>query len=107
MEYFSLSPFYELNSINERCLRQKCDFNEKKREFKGIEFNIEHSIDKEIFIISKNIRKNQQEKILISYYYIFNGSIYQSPNLLSVITSNLESIANNINNIILEKNKDF
>ncbi len=105
LDYFSLSPFYEINSINERCFKQKCDFRERKKDFKGIEFNLEDSKDHDLFIISKSERRNSHDLILISYYYIFRGNIYQSPNLFSVLTSNVEVITNNINNLILEMNE--
>ena len=83
------------------------NFNERKKDFKGIEFNLEDSKDPDLFIISKSKRNNSNEIILISYYYIFRGNIYQSPNLFSILTSNVESITNNINNLILRKSKNL
>jgi hypothetical protein len=107
MDYFYASPFYEKNSINHICYTQKIDFNSKKFYYSGIEFNIE-SVDKEkdLFVINKCFRKNFKESTLISYYYIFKGTIYQSPDVYSVIISNVESIAHNFNTIINEINTD-
>lgn len=104
MEYFYLSPFYEKNSINQNCLIQKSNFNTQRFRQVGVEFNLEHmSKDKELYFISKNYRK-YSEAVLISYYYVFKGTIYQSPDIFSILTSNIESISNNFNNIISELN---
>jgi len=105
IEYFSLSSFYERSSINQKCISQKIDFKTKKFGLIGLEFNQESvNPEKDLFIISKSYRRSLNDLDLISYYYVFKGTIYQSPNLFSVITTNLESIANNINNLILEMN---
>ena len=105
MEYFSLSPFHERNSINQKCISQKYDFNTKKQSLIGIEFNIEHiNPDRELFLISKSYRRDFNDIFLISYYFVYRGTIYQSPNLFSVVTTHIESIANNINNVIMELN---
>lgn len=106
LEYFALSPFYEKKSINQLCAAQKADFNIKKFQFKGVEFNLEQvSKDKELFLISKNYRKGYNDTYLIAYYYIFKGTIYQSPDIYSIITSNVESITNNLVSIVNEINK--
>jgi hypothetical protein len=105
MEYFCLSSFYERNSINQKCISQKIDFKTKKYGLIGLEFNVETiNNEKDLFIISKSYRKSVNDLDLISYYYVFKGTIFQSPNLFSIITSNLESISNNINSLILELN---
>lgn len=105
MEYFSLSSFYERNSINQKCISQKIDFKTKKYGLIGLEYNLEStSLEKDLYIISKSYRRSLNDLDLISYYYVFKGTIYQSPNLFSIITTNLESIANNLNNLILEHN---
>jgi len=105
MEYFGLSSFYERNSINQKCISQKFDFKTKKYGMIGLEFNLENlNTEKDLFIISKSFRRSLDDLDLISYYYVFKGTIYQAPNLFSVITTNLESISNNINNLILEIN---
>lgn len=104
MEYFSYSPFFEKNSINQLCSIQNLDFNKQKYKEVGIEFNLESvSKDKELYLITKSHRRYEESK-LISYYYIFKGSVYQAPDIYSVITSNLESITNNFVNIITELN---
>ncbi len=93
------SPFYEQNSINQKLLQQKVDFASKRFFHSGIEFNLD-SVSTDLFVISKIYRRNYNDTMLISYYYIFKGTIYQSPDVYSVITNNIESIANNFNNIM-------
>lgn len=106
MEYFSLSPFYERNSINEQCAAQRLDFNEKRMQLIGIEFFLEQvSPEKDLYLVSKSYRRSFKDKVLISYYFVFKGTIYQAPNLFSIITTHLESISNNLNNVILEINE--
>ena len=106
MEYFSLSPFFEKSSINQACAVQKLDFNSQKTKYVGIEFNLESAKkDNSLFVISKNYR-NYNETIPISYYYIFRATIYQSPDIYSILTKNVESISNNLLNIINEVNEN-
>lgn len=105
MEYFSLSPFYEKSSINQACAVQKIDFTTQKTKYVGIEFNLESAKkDNSLFVISKNYR-NYNETIPISYYYVFKATIYQSPDIYSILTRNVESISNNLLNVINEINQ--
>jgi hypothetical protein len=107
LDYFSRSPFYDTNSINEHCKLEKADFNIKKYSCIGIEFNIDSvNPTKDLYIISKSYRKNSRESFIISYYYIFKGTIYQSPNVYSIITNCIEGVAHNFTNIIAEINKN-
>jgi mediator of RNA polymerase II transcription subunit 6 len=105
LDYFSKSPFYEKNSINEQCKLQKIDF-QKRTGFTGIEFNVEKGSVKDLFIISKSFRKNHKESFVICYFYVFKGTIYQSPDVYSIITNNIESIANNFSDIMQEINHE-
>ena len=108
MDYFYLSPFFEKNSINYTCAIQKLDFNTQKYKLTGYEYNLEwFSKDKEIYYISKSLRERDKLSIL-NYYYIFKGTIFQSPDLKLLMISNVESITNNLTNIldiINEENK--
>jgi hypothetical protein len=106
LDYFSRSPFYDINSINEHCKIEKIDFNSKRYSCTGVEFNVEQSNMKDLFIISKSFRKNSRENFVICYYYIFKGTIYQAPNVYAIITNCIEGVAYNFANIITELNKD-
>jgi len=52
--------------------------------------------DPDVYIISKNYRLGPNSIILISYYYICKGVIYQSPSLFNVLTRNIENLSNNM-----------
>jgi len=104
MDYFSMSPFYEKSSINQACAVQKIDFNTQKTKYVGIEFNLEMAKkDNSLFVISKNYR-NYNETTPISYYYEFKATIFQSPDIYSILTRNVESISYNLLNVINEIN---
>ena len=105
MDYFSMSPFYEKNSINYKCFVQNLDFNAQKFRMIGIEFNLEYfNKEKDLFYITKNER--EKNKItLLSYYYVFKGTIYQSPDLYSLLLSNVESLTDNFINVIDKLNE--
>lgn len=102
LDYFYLSHFYEKNSINQRCMLQKVDFESNKCYFTGIEYSLYSN--KYPYVISKSLRKSQNEVILISMYYCINNIIYQSPSLYSVLISNIQNITSNIEDISNEIN---
>ena len=99
LDYFMNSSFYEKNSINEKCRKQQIDFNFSHYQFTGIEFILEakSSIsDPNIFTISKQYRNSPNSAVLISFFYICSGVIYQAPNLFNVLTRNIENLSNNM-----------
>jgi hypothetical protein len=106
MDYFYNSPFYEKNSINHICKIHNQQFNVQKLKMSGIEFNLEfHSKEKDLYYISKSYRE-KNKLTLISYYYVFKGTIYQSPDLYSLVLSNMESLTNNFVNLVKEINEN-
>jgi len=76
------------------------------REFqKGmIEFVVDQSKlnnnSQNIFIIKKQYRKDKTNVIPISYYYVYKGIIYQSPNFSSVVTNNIQIVTNDLLDIL-------
>jgi hypothetical protein len=72
----------------------------------GIEFNLEYfNKEKDLFYITKNYRE-KNKVTLLSYFYIFKGTIYQSPDLYSLLLSNIESLTNNFVNLSNEISKN-
>ena len=106
MNYFMLSDFYDKKSINQQCIDKGIDFLKNRTKSVGTEFVVE-SVNKEndLFVISKSYRPKESTRLLC-YYYIFKGRIFQSPDLYNVVTSNIQSTASNILNIINEINDD-
>ncbi len=107
MDYFSLCPFYEKNSINHKCHVQKLEFKTQRLNMTGLEYNLEWvSKDKELFYISKS-RRDRTRLTLLNYYYIFKGTIFQSPDLYTLMLSSVESLTHNFNNVLNLINDDI
>ena len=112
MNYFMESSFYDMKSINQQCFEEKKkfkDFHEKKI---GIEYIKQKPINDNVFIIKEYYRKkinnksDKTEAIFTGIYYIFNGVIYKSPDIYTVISNNIQNISNSILNIIEFLNND-
>ena len=106
MNYFMESSFYDMKSINQQCFEKKKkfkDFHEKKT---GIEYIKQNPINDNIFIIKEYFRKkinnksDKTEAIFTGIYYIFNGVIYKSPDIYTVVSNDIQNISNNMLNII-------
>ena len=106
MNYFMESSFYDMKSINQQCFEEKKkfkDFHEKKT---GIEYIKQKPINDNIFIIKEYFRKkinnksDKTEAIFTGIYYIFNGVIYKSPDIYTVVSNDIQNISNNMLNII-------
>lgn len=106
MNYFMLSDFYDKKSVNQQCIDKEIDFQKNRTKKVGTEFVLESvSRDNDLFVIAKYYRQ-KESTTLLGYYYIFKGKIFQSPDLYTVVTSNIQSAASNILNIINEINDD-
>lgn len=93
MNYFSLSPFYD-NTCNNEQLRMQSRFNlEKKPEnlllkMVGEEYCLWDeccSADGRLFVIRKQRRSSPTSVKLLGAFYILDGSIYESPNLYTIL----------------------
>lgn len=106
MNYFMLSDFYDMKSVNQQCIDKKINFLKHRTKKTGVEFILENANkEKDLFIIAKYYRQNTSTTLL-GYYYIFKGKIFQAPDLYSVVSSNIQSASHNILNIIGELNED-
>ena len=87
MDYFCMSPFYDINSNNELIKMQYSHNLEHLRSLTGLEFHIdnEHIDEPHLYVIRKVTRKSPNAYDLLESYYILDGSIYQSPDLLELI----------------------
>ena len=72
MEYFSMSVFYEKDSINERLRVQNVvPTLDKLKEHRGIEFVLTKADeDEQIFIFEKRLRTSPDSTSPVSVYYI-------------------------------------
>lgn len=62
-----------------------------RRRFVGVEFAVTHSEPPNLFIIEKRDRLSPTETRAIACFYVLNNSIYQAPDLYSVLSNRLVS----------------
>lgn len=105
MAYFATSPFFDRRSNNEQIRMQniangaqnliggmgaKQEEQELKR-FTGLEFVLVHAQAPSCFVIQKRWRTSPTDTTTLSAYYIINDSIYQAPDMYSLLASRLQS----------------
>lgn len=71
----------------------------------GFEYQLFNS-QPPLYVIRKVQRTSPKEIIPISYYYILHGTVYQAPDLLSMISSRLQMTAYYMEEA-LESGKNF
>lgn len=105
MAYFATSPFFDRRSNNEQIRMQniangtqnltggsgaKQEEQELKR-FTGLEFVLVHAQAPSCFVIQKRWRTSPTDTTTLSAYYVINDSIYQAPDMYSLLASRLQS----------------
>ena len=105
MAYFATSPFFDRRSNNEQIRMQniangiqnltggmgaKQEEQELKR-FTGLEFVLVHSREPTCFVVQKRWRTSPTETTPLAAYYVINDSIYQAPDLYSILATRLVS----------------
>ncbi|KAK9894389.1 MED6-domain-containing protein, partial [Cystobasidium minutum MCA 4210] len=100
LDYFAQSPFYDPTS-NNAVLRMQTQYSvaagtafneaEELKRFVGIEFAVTYSEPPDLFIIEKRDRKSPTEAHPVAAYYVLHNSIYQAPDLYSVLSNRLLS----------------
>ncbi|TPX70466.1 hypothetical protein CcCBS67573_g06552 [Chytriomyces confervae] len=94
LDYFKLSPqFYDKRCINESLAMQK-RFNSLSdldhRNMTGIEYaRHSYSYNPSLFVINKYYRHSPDKLDLLAVYYIVEGTIYQSPDLFTLLSNRL------------------
>lgn len=103
MVYFSNSPFYNRSCKNSYVSMQRTQF---EFDSPGLEYIIEYANEEEgIFVILAQYRESSHVVIPKAMYYITNGSIYQSPDLYSIIEAHTNNALFEFENT-LDKIKD-
>jgi mediator of RNA polymerase II transcription subunit 6 len=87
LDYFYLSPFYDKNSNNEIIKMQHLD-SKLLKGMTGVEYNLEDGYD-DLYILSKIRRFSQNNFEILNYYYILIGTIYQCPDIGSVLDARI------------------
>ncbi|ORD94783.1 MED6 [Enterospora canceri] len=87
LDYFSISPFYDKESLNEIIRMQsqhtKINMHEHLKRMNGIYYEVDKTLtrDNNLFIIYKKENKPGREAQLITAYYVMFGYIYASPSI--------------------------
>jgi mediator of RNA polymerase II transcription subunit 6 len=87
LDYFYCSPFYDKNSNNEVIKMQHLDYN-LLAGMTGLEYVLESDFEN-LFVISKRKRFSPNNWEVVSYYYILNNTIYQCPDIRSVLDARI------------------
>ncbi|TFY65926.1 hypothetical protein EVG20_g5165 [Dentipellis fragilis] len=99
-DYFATSMFYDKQSNNQVLRMQTMHTGmpianeaEELRRFTGVEFAVVHAEPPSFFIIHKRERISPDEARPMAAYFIMNNRIYQSPEVYTVLSNRLVSIA--------------
>lgn len=105
MAYFATSPFFDRRSNNEQIRMQNIangiqnltggmgarQEEEELKRFTGLEFVLVHSRAPLCFVVQKRWRTSALETTPLAAYYIINDSIYQAPDMYSILATRLQS----------------
>merc|ERR1712004_57155 len=97
MAYFSdrRNPFYETTSNNE-VLKMQNRSMDQLANMQGVEYCLLYVQEPILYVIRKQNRNSPSHVTPISDYYIVAGTIYQAPDLCSVVNSRLLSAVNHL-----------
>ena len=102
LEYFARSPFYDEKSNNETLRMQGTSMSHLKT-MTGLEFAVDESVgsaknatDSRLFVIKKQERSSPSTARVLSVYYILDGTVYQSPNLLHLLMTKYNKITDSL-----------
>ncbi|KAF9193923.1 Mediator of RNA polymerase II transcription subunit 6 [Haplosporangium sp. Z 767] len=94
LDYFALSPFWD-PECNNAVLRMQTQFNnlgemkQRLSEMTGVEFAVVLEQYPTLFIIQKQRRRSPQEVKPMAIYYVLQGSIYQCPDLQTLLSNRI------------------
>jgi hypothetical protein len=93
LEYFCRSPFYDPLSNNETLRMQGAGMSHLQG-MVGVEFALDARAgeDSRLYLIKKQRRSGPKSVHVLSMYYILDGTVYQSPNLLHLLMTKYNKI---------------
>eukprot|EP01147_Barroeca_monosierra_P003928 gene3928-6400_t len=95
LEYFgnpNFNPFYERGCLNERQRQENID-SERLKNYEGIEYTVHHTQDPVLQVILKKKNSGNKGSTALAYYYVARGNTFQAPDLCSLVSSRLTSVA--------------
>uniref|UniRef100_A0A1I7ZTQ4 Mediator of RNA polymerase II transcription subunit 6 n=1 Tax=Steinernema glaseri TaxID=37863 RepID=A0A1I7ZTQ4_9BILA len=101
MDYFcdKANPFYDAISVNEQCRMQQMDARQTAEIMQtapGLQYHL-MTASPPLFVIAKIMRYSANESAPVCYYYICNGTVYQCPDLNTLIQSRLCASVDGLN----------
>jgi hypothetical protein len=87
LDYFYISPFYDLNSNNQLLRAQLVDTSHLTS-MVGLEFILDTNMlahEPTLFLIKKQYRKSSHHVDILEVYYVMEGIIYQSPCFINLL----------------------
>lgn len=97
LDYFYLSPFYD-PLTNNQIIRTQGVSPDHLVQMTGLEFGLHSNpFEPELFVIEKRIRRSPFNVEVVEVYYYVDGTIYQSPILLDLLTLRYQRIVRHLN----------
>lgn len=97
LEYFFLSPFYQVDCINERVRTGEVS-REGAQYLTGIEYVlVPTGAAPRLFVVERRLRRSTTDVAVLSVYYILDGSIFQCPDASTLLSSRVERCAHHVN----------
>uniref|UniRef100_A0A5S6R3W3 Mediator of RNA polymerase II transcription subunit 6 n=1 Tax=Trichuris muris TaxID=70415 RepID=A0A5S6R3W3_TRIMR len=96
LDYFTntMNPFYDPNCLNEQIRMQRLSPEVLSRS-SGVEYALLYACEP-LFVIRKQYRQANQTITPLEDYYIIGGTVYQAPDLCSVLNSRLQASINHL-----------
>ncbi|KAI5191234.1 mediator of RNA polymerase II transcription subunit 6 [Nematocida minor] len=84
LEYFSFSQFYDKNCNNEVLKMQTMHstlsgIDGFLKKMCGIQYSLHYAEEPSLFIIKKYERLSPEKVLMLDYFYIMHGTVYQAP----------------------------
>jgi len=94
LDYFAFSPFYSRDCINERVKLQMVDATQSIH-MVGVEYivRIPDAATPGLFVIDRVQRRSPRDVAVLSVYYCLHGTVYQAPDLATLLSSRVEKAA--------------
>ncbi|KAK0056111.1 mediator of RNA polymerase II transcription subunit 6 [Biomphalaria pfeifferi] len=97
LDYFSerSNPFYDRTCNNETIKMQRLN-PDQMLNMTGLEYSLLHAQEPILYVIRKQHRHSPTQVTPLADYYIIAGTVYQSPDLCSVVNSRLLNTLHNL-----------
>lgn len=103
VDYFACSPFWDPGCSNVRArLEQRA-----LTGLQGIEYTLDSCQEPHLFVICKQERQSADAAVPLMFYYILDGSVYQTPTIHGVLSARLSRCMYSVQSAFLRLQKDL